>query len=724
MRLCRYIRLILGGTLAGFLLLSCSTTRLVPEGEYRLASNKIEVVGEEKVPSGELTPYLRQQSNKYFIFGWNPFLNIYNWSNGSGRGINKLWEKIGVPPVIFNPTLVPTTEDNLLRRLESLGYYNSRVSSEITTKKRLAKVKYTVEPAGRCQIDSLVFELPSDPGLAQAFYADTSSVSIRPGAFLSEKLLDSEASRSTASLRNQGFYSLSSNHYFFEADTLGPKKILYYRIRNYTRNETPASAAPLSRYYIREVNITHPKDIRIREKLLRRFNTIKPGSLYNADVVATTYHRLSALNVFRNVSIEMTPVDSAKLDCNVKLSGSNIIGFKVNLEVSSNSSGLIGISPQLSFSHKNIFHGGEWLSLQLTGNWQTKPNKNVNAIEAGVSATLSFPKALGFPLSRLHDRKVIPRSEVKLSFNYQNRPEYHRSLAGFSYGYVSQSGEKIRYQIYPIQFNLVKLYSVSDGFRTTLEENPYLWDSFTDQFDLGLGGTFRYKTNNDVVPKTPYSWFNISFDSSGNLLSLFRKTMSYDFEDQKYKIAGLPYNQYLRLEVSGGKTFRFGRHDTQALALRLVAGVGKAYGNSTALPFEKQFYCGGASGMRGWRSRELGPGLSKPNESFVIASQTGDFKLEADVEYRFKIFWKLEGGLFAEAGNIWLLRELKDSFIDSVALDWGLGLRVNLDFILLRLDAGFRVHDPARESDQRWLQPGQWFKKNGFAIHFGVGYPF
>ena len=174
-----------------------------------------------------------------------------------------------------------------------------------------------------------------------------------------------------------------------------------------------------------------------------------------------------------------------------------------------------------------------------------------------------------------------------------------------------------------------------------------------------------------------------------------------------------------------GGAFRFGWNDNQALAIRLDAACGWAYGNSLSMPFEKQFYGGGSSSMRGWQVRTLGPGYEKQNNYFIIPSQTGDLKLELDAEWRFPLLWKLEGVLFAEAGNIWWKDDLdKAAFFPSIAADWGTGVRVNLDFILLRVDVGFKLHDPSREEGQRWIGPRDWFTKDGFAFHFGVGYPF
>lgn len=697
------------------LLTSCSTTRLLKEGEYRLASNKVEISGDKKLSPGDLDDYIRQDANSYLMFGWNPFLNVYNWSNGSGRGINKLWEKVGVAPVIFNPLLVESSKQNISNRLEHLGYYNAEVDSEVLLKNKLARVIYKVDAGKRYPIDSIKYEIPEGE-FAQEFAADTGRLVLKTGDILSEKILEDETVRGASYFRNLGYYDFNKSYYSFEADTLSERTVLHYRIRGNPR-----------KYTIRNVSIQHPKDIKFRESLLRQFNTIKPGDFYSEDLVNKTYYRFSALNLFSGVNIQMTPVDSTQVDCDIKLSGSNMMGFKLNLEASTNSSMLFGVSPQLSFFHKNLFRGGEWLDLDFTGNWQFQPGTDLGATELGVSASLSLPQILGYPPKYIKG-KNIPRTEIKANFNYQNRPEYMRSIAGFSYGYTGQLGAKYFYQLYPLQFNLVKLYNMSPDFAGHLKENPYLWDSFEDQVDLGLGLSFYYTSDAAVVPKGSYNFARASVDVSGNAISLFDKYLPVDSQvSGRHMLMGLPYNQYVKFAFSAGSALRFGRDDNQALAIRLDAGIGKAYGNSTALPFEKQFYGGGASSMRGWQVRTLGPGTKQMEDIFIIPSQTGDLKFELDMEYRYKLFWKLEGALFAEVGNIWLLNEIKkfdDIGPETLAADWGTGLRFNLDFILLRLDVGFKIHDPARQAGQRWLRPAEWLHRDGFAVHFGVGYPF
>ena len=709
------------------LVISCSTTKLLPEGAYRLASNKVEFAGKEKLRASEVTPYIRQQPNSSILFGWNPFLYVYNWSNGSDEGINHFWQKLGEAPVVFDPSLMESSRTNIVNHLRTLGYYDSKVDAHVAYAGRQARVKYIVEPGHRFRIDSLVFDVPGGT-FGEEFRADSAHVTVKVGDFLSEKDLEAETVRGASMFRNLGYYDFNKNHYFFEADTLTDRTTLYYRIRGYTRNETAASDAPIRKYRIGNVRISHPSEIRFREELLRKFNTIRPGETYSERMVNTTYNRYSALKVFNNVSIEMMPTDSTTVDCDIRLGGSDMMGFKANMEASTNASGLLGFSPQISFYHKNLFHGGEWLNLGFSGNWQFMPSSGAHSTEFGISSSLSFPRLLGYPMERIRGVN-IPRTEISASFNYQNRPEYRRSLATLNYGFTGQMGRRVFYQINPFQLNLARLYAISEDFQQVMIEYPYLWDTFENHIDAGVGGMLYYTTDADVVPKTAYHYGRLSLNVSGNLISLFNSALPLSDAGLRPQrlLLGLPYKQYVRAELNLGKVFRFGWEQDQALALHLVAGAGWAYGNSYALSFERQFYCGGASSMRGWQARTLGPGHEALSSFFVLPSQTGNLKLEADMEYRFPLFWKLEGALFAEAGNVWEMGqedELSRFSVGSIAGDWGLGVRVNLDFILLRIDAGFRVHDPARAAGDRWVGPAGWFRERASAIHFGVGYPF
>lgn len=710
---------------------SCSTTRVLQDGEYRLARNNVEVVNDNKFNINEIEPYLKQKANSYFIFGWNPFLNVYNWQTGKGNGWDRFVQKIGVAPVVYDPELVESSIENVTNHLEYLGYYGSTVTAGIDVRRKTVKVNYEVKLGKRYPINEIVFDLPEGE-IAADFLADTSNMTVKAGDFLSEDALEAESERMSRHLRDCGFYGFTSNYFSYLADTLTVPGAasLEVSINEYTRNETEKDARPFRKFRINDVSITYPKSLKIRENVLRRLNTIRPGDIYSETDINTTYSRMSSLRMFNGINIGMTQVDSNLVDCTIDLSQSKLQGFKINLEASINSTGLFGVSPQLSYYHKNIFRGGEWLNLSFMGNFQFMFNRSVRSNEFGVSAGLSFPKFLGLPY-RLFKGPAIPRTDINVSYNYQSRPEYTRNIISTSYGYNGSYGGRLFYQVYPIQLNIVRLFDLDAGFYNSLASDPFMRNAYQDHFDMGLGSTFYYTTNSDVNPKTSYFYTRLQFDISGNILSAFKPLMDKD-DLGAGMIWNTPFSQYVRAELTVAKTWRFGKGNGQAVAARLLAGAGYAYGNSTALPFEKHFYAGGSNSLRGWQARTVGPGLAPMDRTFLIPNQTGDMKLEANVEYRFHMFWKVEGAAFVDAGNVWTFREsgteelssriTADTFAKSIAANWGVGLRLDLDFLVIRVDMGMKIHDPARE--QKWVGPSQWLRNDGYAVHFGVGYPF
>ena len=705
---------------------ACSTTRVLEEGQYRLAHNDITIKGPFRFSQDEISPYIRQNAQD-----WNPFICVYNWSLKDG-----FWHKLGKAPLVYNPEDTEISCQNIANRMEYLGYYDSKVYSEIKYKDKKARVNYVIEPGKSYRITSVKYEIPEEKDFKADFIADTlvSSNALR-GQWLSEFLLEDESVRSAGRLRNLGYFDFGKTNYSFEADTLsnGTASIIY-RVRNYTRNETEAASRPLRRYYIDSIHITHPTNIKIKEKLLTGLNTLKPGELYNEQNVNNTYSRFSAIKLFSGVQVQMTPSDYDKVNCEIALSPSPVRGVKVKLEGSSNSTGLLSTSPQISFHHKNIFHGGEWFNLAFSGDFQYRPSDQTKAIEYGISAGLSFPKLIFVPYSSFKGSN-IPRTEINAAWNWQNRPEYNRAVASLALGISGITKKNTSYQIHPLRVNFVRLFNLDPKFATSLNNNPFIKYSYQDHLDAGIGVNFYYNSSSDIVPQGSYMFRRISLDLSGNSLSLFKKWMPQNSNGQAY-LLGSPYSQYVHGEYSWGRNWSYGPDNNQGIAVRLLAGAGYAYGNSTMLPFEKRFYAGGASSMRGWQARALGPGGEAPSETFIIPSQTGDLKLEANMEYRFSLFrfkngtMRLEGVLFSDVGNVWNLTDdnsdgafrIKD-FYKTIAADWGMGLRLNLQFILIRVDFGMQVYDPSLKEGSRLINPRSWIKGNN-ACHFGVGYPF
>ena len=688
--------------LALLALSSCGAGKKLAEGQYALVDNTIVIDGKtHDLKKSDISHYIKQQPPPFLSYGQK---------------------------TVFEEGLVRVSVDKIREHLRYLGYYDATVDSEVTLKNKKASVRYHIVPGERIRIRNLVFDVPEDGTFAEDFYADTAHVSVRRGDFLSEKSLEAETVRSSAVMRTKGYYGFSKNYYYFEADTLSGRDsvTLLMQVREYTRNESPESARPLHKYWIGDVTIERPARLPFREQVLADINTVRPGDLYNEKIVNRTYNRFRSVKLFSGVGVELNPSAPDTVDCTITLTPSRLQGFKVNFAASTNSSGLLGISPQLNYYHKNIFHGGEVLNLGFLGNFQVNLRDKLRSNEFGVSVGVTFPQFLGLP-NRIMDSAELPRTEIKTSFNYQDRPEYTRNIVSASFGYSGRFFDHFFYQFFPLQFNAVRLYNLNPRFYETLESNPFMRYTYQDHLDAGANGMLYYTSGADLTELEPAWYARAVADLSGNVVSLFRSMFPQNPSGQRV-IFGMPYTQYVKGEVTLGRAWRFGREDGQAIATRLVGGIGYAYGNSTALPFEKQFYCGGAGSMRGWQTRTLGPGRSGINKAFSIPSQTGDVKLEANVEYRFTVAGKLEGALFYDVGNVWTIDNaaapegnIGKDFYKELAMDWGVGLRFKLSFLVARLDLGLKLYEP---SFDLWRGPELWFKRDGFAVHFGVGYPF
>ena len=713
-------------------LASCSTTRVLPEGQERLSANRIHITNSDGLKASEISPYLKQTAK-----GWSPSLCIYNWQDGKGGGWDRFTTKLGKPPVVFDSTKVASSIENIRDHLEYIGYYASSVDASIEHRgNRKVRVDYSVTLGKRYPIRQISYELPMQHEFRNEFYADTVRSSIKVGDYLSEDALEKESARSAAALRNRGYYDFSKNFFFCEADTVSNRDSanLHIMVKEYTRNEKSDVSRVFSKYTLGKISVTYPEQLRFRPEVLRQLNRLKSGDLYSERHINNTYSRFNGISLFNSVSIQLTPhEDEPVVDCDINLQKGKIMGFKFGLEASVNSNGIFAISPQLSFFNKNIFRGGEILNVSLSSNHQMKFNdKDVKSNEVSVTASLILPRFIPVP-TRCFKGPNLPQTKINVSYNFQKRPEFTRNKAMAQFGYTGSFRRRFFYELYPISWNLVRLPYIDNDFAESMKMNPFMYNAYQDHFDMGLNGVLYYSTaGSNTNPKVTNWYGRLEIDLAGNVFSAFKGLMPKNSLGQGL-LMGIPFSQYVRAEASIGKTFVWGKRDGQALAMRLLAGVGHAYGNSVSMPFEKQFYGGGANSLRGWSARTIGPGCSPRNMEFVIPNQSGDMKLEANIEYRFLMFWKISGALFLDAGNIWNLGEplygmSYDSFFrwetlaQSLAADWGYGLRIDLNFIVLRLDMGIRLRDPAR-TGSKWVAPKEWFNDN-YAIHFGVGYPF
>ncbi|NBJ09108.1 hypothetical protein D1647_23520 [Alistipes sp. Z76] len=490
----------------------------------------------------------------------------------------------------------------------------------------------------------------------------------------------------------------------------------------------------------------------VRPAVLHTAIPLTPNTVYSASQVDRTYNEIMALGYFKSarIAFEEVPRDESDtvyvhyagegraaytpdkfediregyLRCYILATPTLKQGFSVELEGSTTSS-FYGINATIGYRNRNLFRGVETLNTAFTVGYEYMKAHGTGkrrANELGITVGLSFPRFI-LPF-RLSTRKInMPRTKVELSFNYQDRPYYRRDLsrATWTYSWRSING-RYNYQIRPIDLNWINVGYINQDFFNSLK-NEYLRQSYMTQAIVGLSGSYAYNNPNRQIG------MRINFESAGNLLNLFERAFSKKTPEGYYNILGVRYSQYVRGDISINRQIMLG--EKSSVAGRIFAGVGVPYGNSTALPFDRLFYVGGSNSMRGWTPRTLGPG-STPAEDTPYPVQMGDMRLEANLEFRFPIWGMFHGATFFDLGNVWYLGMDKskvpddgifrfDSFYKQLGFNTGVGLRLDIKFVILRLDWGIQIYSPNRVGESKWIHNLRW--KNT-ALNFGVGYPF
>ena len=697
-------------------LASCASSRfaaMLPEGEHFLAKNNVVIENSKEVKSSDLAKYLSQTPAK-----------------STGFGVSALKAE----PVIYDSTQVVTSINSIIQRLEYLGFYDSKAEAHTDFDGKKAIVTYKVTLGKEYPMKEITYNV-ADSVMAEIYEDNRAKTLVKEGDRLAESVLELESQRMASVFRDNGYYGFSKNYFFFFADSTAvpDSSLLTVELRNYTRNESPSAAKPHTRYTIGTVSVVPQGRLRVKSSFLQYLNRITPNSLYKESVINNTYSRFTGNRLFSTVNIEMTPRDSSVVDCAILLSPSKIQSIGFDLQGSVNSTGLFGVNPSVSYSHKNLFGGGEYFTMAVGGNYQFMFNSPAFTTEFSLATSLSIPKFLFAP-SKLFNGPVLPRTNILLSYNHQRRPEYDRSIIASSYGYSFSPTSNISIEWTPVRANVVNVYDMDSTFFRSLSSS-YLQYSYMTHVDIGGGVNAYYTTNTSTNPKETYFYVRFSGNVAGNLLNTLDPLLKQNKEGQSL-ILNVPYAQYARGELSLVRTTFFGSSPDLALAARVAGGLGYAYGNSDVLPLEQRFYAGGANSLRGWQSRTLGPGMSPIDTAFTIANQTGDLRLEANLELRFPIYNIVKGAVFVDAGNIWELPhysydkqsvENEDAVLTwknmlrSSALSWGAGIRVDLQMLVIRVDMGIKGYDPA---EQAWRSPDRWFKSDGYTLHFGVGYPF
>ena len=620
--------------------------------------------------------------------------------------------------------------------MSNMGYLHSEVELQTRRKGKKVRVTYILKPGEPYYLRNVRYDI-ADDSIRALLDADR-QYTLRTGAPFTVERLDAERNRITNFLLENGYYKFNKDFIHFSADSARDSREidLTLHLDKYRPNSNaPETLHP--RYTIGTVSYASGDkgNIQLRPKVLQYNTAIIPGTPFSANALQKTYNNFARLKAIRYTNIKFSELpDTSVLDCDIQVSTNKPHTLSFQPE-GTNTAGDLGAAASLTYENRNIFHGSELFSIELRGAFEAitglEGYQNQDYEEYSVEAKLQFPRFVAPFLSKTFRRRSTASSELSVAWDLQNRPEFHRRVFSTAWRYRwAEPRHHVSYRFDLLDLNYVYMPWISATFKhdyldSVSNRNAILRYNYEDLFIMKMGFGITY--NNDKLA------LRANVETAGNLLGAFANMASFRKNDVgQHTLFNIAYAQYVKFDFDFTKQIRFDTHNV--LALHGAFGIAYPYGNSTVLPFEKRYFSGGANSVRGWGVRELGPGKFKGTDGRIdFINQTGDMKLDLSAEYRTFLFWKFDGAAFIDAGNIWTLRSYAEQpggqfkiseFYKQIAVAYGVGLRLNFGYFILRFDMGMKAINPAYENHKEhyaFLNPD--FGRD-FSFHFAVGLPF
>lgn len=753
-------------------LAACSTTSNLPEGDVLYTGMKateytdstrqenFDAVYEEveaaiaAVPNGAIlsSPYMRSPLQVG--------LATYNTFRNAETGLGKwLCDHFGSEPILLgsvNANVRSLVATNILR---ANGYFGAQVKADTiqAPRSRKAKLKYTVTMGPLHRVDTLQY-LGYPPEMQALIDSAMPSRKVWSGAPFSASSLDAERTRLSTLFRNNGYYYYRPAYSTFTADSVSKPGVVQVRMQPADGISSEATRKwhlgklrmqlrrtvmqPLTDSVAFRVLSVHfsGKKPPIRPSTLLRDIKLRPGQLYSLANVTESANVINSLGVFSLSEFALTPRDSSStcdtLDVTLNCVLDKPYDASIEASYSIKSNDRTGPGLTLGLTKRNAFRGGEKLSLNLKGSyeWQTGRrvqgnSQAINSYEYGADLSIEYPRIEApFHLFRRHRFHTPPSTVFSLSGDVLNRASFFKMLTVTgAVTYTFQTSANSHHELSPFLLDYTYLQSTTPAFDSIVTANPAIYVSMRNQFVPKIKYTYTYTSPSSL--RNPISW-EATLTEAGNILSLGYKAAGKDFGQKEKDLFGNPFAQFVKLTTSFRKTWALGLKSQ--LVGHVAAGVIVAYGNSDRAPYSEQFYVGGANSIRAFAIRSIGPGkYVAPSTNYAYLDQTGDIKLEANLEYRPHLFGSLYGALFVDAGNVWLLKkddsrpdaQFKPStFLSQLATGTGFGLRYDLDFLVLRLDLGIALHVPYDTGKSGYYNIPKF--RDGLGFHFAIGYPF
>ncbi|MGM9688813.1 MAG: BamA/TamA family outer membrane protein [Alloprevotella sp.] len=688
---------------------------------------------------------------------WQIGLWVHNGLADSKGALGKwMYRTFGTEPVLLSQVSPDMRTKVATNTLHNYGYFHGKVDFTVLPQKnpKKAKVSYRVEAGQLFRLDSVAY-LHYPAPMDSLLRAHRREGLLRRGDAFSVVNLSNEQTRIESLLRNHGYYFYNAGYTTFRADTLQRKHFVQLQVipvadrperadrpwyigRTYVtvrhKDNAPLTGQLVRRSYTYQYS---GRQLPLRPNMWRHAISHRRGELYSLEDQKLTLEKLGAMGVLSQMDVAYVPRDTSAtcdtLDIVVtavmdKLYDST---FEMNATMKSNQQVGPGLSYELA--KRNAFRGGEKVSFKIFGSyeWQTGAgsagsNPLLNSYEIGTQLALRFPRVVFPGISRRRVRHYAT-TQFSLDADWKNRSNFFNMVSfglGATYHWYKRETSQHELTLFNLEFD--KLNHTTPAFDSIMQANPALYVSMRDQFVPSLTYTFTYQSR--TWRSHPW-WVQLSFKEAGNLTSLGYALAGQQLSHRGKKLFGNPFAQYVKFTAEAHKLFKF--TPGTKLAARLFGGIVYSYGNSNAVPYNDQFYVGGANSIRAFTVRSVGPGRYKPGQSrYSYMDQTGDVKLEANVELRTRLMGDLHGAVFLDAGNVWTLRadpqrpgsQLTASTLTDLAVGTGFGLRYDMQFLVLRFDVGIALHAPYETSKSGFYNIERF--KDGLGLHFAIGYPF
>lgn len=693
-----------------WMIVSCSTSR---DASEEVLLNHVEIVTPENdIDADRLWSYVRQRPvTRMFLFKKS---------------------------VVFDMAAAQRSCDDLRQALQNEGYVRAKVELDTVVKGRKVSAIYHVKAGDRFHVANVSYDV-ADAGLASFLRFDEGEQRmIKEGSPFSIDGLSRERNRLTSLLNNHGYYYFNKDFIRFTIDSVSGSNWVDVTLHILPFRRTEDSIPTAHQIYrIGQVNFLSGDEghIPLRQSVLEENTLLNSGDVYNASSLQKTYKNFGRLGAVRytNIRFKEHP-DTSLLDCDIQLSTVKTHSLSFQPE-GTNTAGDLGAAASLTYENRNVFHGSESFSLQLRGAYEAisglEGYQSRDYMEYSVEGKLVFPRLLLPFISQSYRRKSTASSELSISTNMQDRPEFHRRLFSAAWRYRwSDAREHVNYRADVFDLNYIYMPWVSPTFKTEYLDNvstrnAILRYNYENLMIMKVGFSLAYSYGNEAI--------RANVETAGNLLERFCSLVGGKRDERgQYTLFNTAFAQYIKGDFDYTHLYQLGNRCDLALHSRL--GIAWPYGNSHELPFEKRYFSGGANSVRGWSVRSLGPGRFKGNNGAIdFINQTGDIRLDLNAELRAPMFWKFSGAFFVDAGNIWTLRSYReqpggqfrfDEFYKQIAVAYGLGVRLNFDYFILRFDFGMKALNPAYESnDEHYALFHPRFSRD-FAFHFAVGLPF